>query len=215
MCIPPNVGLFVRRDNSATVEGKLPDLADTKVSPASHMNYNGGGSYNASGYLSLFEYNPDQVSVLYRRETYVPTSAAARAMLEYNGQYIHFFFLNMAALALVALNEENVHGLPAVGRTPTIFNTDACRPPARRTLDGEVLEYANRYINEFLLAGAWPLGTLVITEPANASRLLGMMANRNSLQDICKTAQQGWPCPDQDPGPGSGSSGGGSGVMAS
>lgn len=194
MCIPTGARLFVRRDSNHLLKGVLPDLAKSKISPATHMNYGGTNSYVDTGYLSLFEYNPNQ--------SYAPDGqnlrqAAAFAMDQIAGTFIHFIFLP-ALIQVVQLNEENVRSRPETGRTPTLFDSSGCQPPARVAEDGRVLEYANRYICEFLLAGAWALGTTVITEKAASSALLSLMRKRTPLADITGFAGKVWPCRRDD-----------------
>lgn len=209
MCITRGSRLFVRSDDDPILQGILPDVSKTQVSPAAHMNYNGGSAYRNSGYLSLFEYIPGQRTMAYQRDTYVPAQAAAYAVCQMTTAYIHFIFIP-AVVAQINISESNVHGIPDTGRTPTLLNTDQCSPPSRISEDGQVLERASRYINEYLYLGAWAQGTSVFTERRNSSAILQAMLRQESLESITKLCSERWPCPGPDddfpPGPGPGRS---------
>ncbi|MCW8126730.1 hypothetical protein [Microbulbifer halophilus] len=205
MCSVNGSRLFVRGDSSPLIEEILPDVAKTNITPASHMNYGGGAYYSNSGYLSLFEYIPGDDTLIYRSDAYRKTTTAARALLEMNPGYIHFIFIP-PTVNQINIDESNVRSIPNVGRTPTLLNTEACRPPARITEDGDVIEYATRYISEYLYLGSWAKGIKVITERYGMSGLLPMLTMGKDMDSIGNYCNEKYPCPpggpDDSPGPG-------------
>jgi len=195
MCINDDAKLFVRRDSDNRLNATLADVSNTGKTPAMHMNYNGDHAYNNSGYLSLFEYDPTKKTVIYSNGMYRTVPAAYRAIHELHGSYIHFIFVPNTIQRL-NIDESNVHIAPNTGRTPTLLNTDGCRPPAKKTMDGEVLEYASRYINEYLYLGKWAEGMMCITEMSGTSIILSLMSEGRSLNDIKEKCRKNWPCPN-------------------
>lgn len=210
MCIVPGSRLFVRRDRERTIQNILPDVDKTKVSPAMHMNFNGACAWTDSGFLSLFEYVPTDATCLDGRNIVQSAYAAIRNLF---GDFVHFFFIP-PTVQQVELNNETVYQMPGTGRTPTLLETTNCNCPSKITEDGEVIEWANRYICEFLYCGQWVEGLKVVTERANSSVLLELMGRRTALDDICRLTDRDWPC-SRDPGPGSsGSSPGVAGMVS-
>lgn len=199
MCITPGSRLFVRRDSDGVMKGKLPDLAKTKVTPAMHMNFGGQNAYTESGFLSLFLYDPTQQ---YPYDGQHFEQSAYLGITTLTGGYIHYLFIP-DTVQPIALTDDTVSKLPDTGRTPTLFDSRQCNPPARINLEtGAVLEYANRYICEYLYAGAWVQGMKVVTERADSSHLLNLMRRLTPTDDICTFADKFWPCGPPDPGSG-------------
>jgi len=174
---PDEYRLFVRRDAFNTINSTLPSI---QVNPSEHMNYRGEMKWTNSGYLSLFEYLPNTPS----------DNSASRAMNDSNisGAYIHFLFIpkSVQEVDLTQGSEEGdgtVYITPKTGRTPTLFNTCECNPPSKWSLDGKILEYANRYIKEHLYTGSWAQGTIILTVQDN-SKLLTYMRQNMSVADM-------------------------------
>lgn len=213
MCIAPQSRMFFRVDNNALIENILADVSKTRVTPAQHMNYYGDHNYNNSGYLSLFEYDPNAKTLFYTSDgRYVSTTKAYQASVNLLGQFIHFFFIPNT-VQQINLDESIVTQIPETGRVPTLLNTDQCMPPSKRGEDGEVLEYANRYINEYLYLGAWAQGINVITERRNSSYIMNLMANATKLDSIIEHCGKFHPCPNEDDYPPSGGSSGGNDLI--
>lgn len=199
MCILSGSRIFVRVDSNAMIEKILNDINKSRVSPAQHMNYDGLNTYRDSGYLSLFEYRPDQSTWSYDYQK--AFQSAAFALSSVLGEYIHFLFIP-SSVQEIALSEKTVRQLPETGRTPTLYNTDKCSPPSKRGEDGEILEYANRDINEYLYTGAWAKGMMVITERKNNSYLKDLMSKYTKVDYLTELCQAKFPCPkDDDPSP--------------
>lgn len=210
MCIAPGSRLFVRRDSDMMLQGILPDLNKTKISPAMHMNFNGELSYTGSGFLSLFLYDPKQSYPLDGRNF---KQSAYLAMNNLPGEYIHCLFIPNTVHE-TSLTDKTVYSMPDTGRTPTLFNSEKCNPPARINMEtNEVLEYANRYICEYLYAGAWAQGIKVVTERARASLVMYLMERATSTEEICKQVDKLWPCDPSGFGGGDGSFGGGKAMV--
>lgn len=203
MCIDQNARLFLRCDYDYKVTGVLPAI---RTSPAAHMNYDGGLGYDGSGFLSLFEYEPSQVCYPDGRNARQSAWYAIRALLS---PYVHLIFMP-PGIQQINLTEDNVRHVPENTRQPRLFNTDCCHPPARVSEDGRVIEYANRYINEYLFAGSWPLGTQVITVSRD-SDVLNLLKNHAPLKDLIHFVGRHWPCPNQGDYPDQGGCGGSSG----
>ena len=216
MCIAPQSRLFFRVDYNGLINSILADVSKTKVTPAQHMNYYGDHNYNNTGYLSLFEYNSNDKDVIYTPSgMYASTTSAYKAAVNLLGQFIHFFFIPNT-VQQINIDESTVTQIPKTGRESALLNTDRCMPPAKKGEDGEILEYANRYINEYLYLGAWAKGINVITERKSSSSILSLMAKATKLDSIVEHCGKLYPCPNEDdyPPPGGGSFGGGDPIMA-
>lgn len=216
MCIAPQSRLFFRVDRKELINSILADVSKTRVTPAQHMNYYGDNEYNDSGYLSLFEYDSNAKNLIYTSSgMYASTTSAYKAAINLLGDFIHFFFIPNA-VQQINIDESTVTQIPKTGRDPALLNTDRCTPPAKKGEDGETLEYANRYINEYLYLGAWAKGINVITERKSNSSILNLISKATKLDSIIEHCGKLYPCPKEDdyPPPGGGSFGGGDPIMA-
>jgi hypothetical protein len=201
MCITPGSRLFLRTDEHHLITGTLPAV---KSSPAAHMNYDGSMDYDNSGYLSLFEYIPAQVCFPDGKNA---SQSAWSAINRLYSSFIHLIFMP-ATITQINLTEDNVRHLPTSGRTPCLFNTDACSPPSKISEDGRVIEYAQRYINEYLYSGNWLQGTKIITVKRD-NTLFNLLKSKAPISLISETCDSVWPCrANDDPEGGSGCGGG-------
>ena len=204
MCIAPGSRMFVRGDSVPFLGGEenhRVTLPLIKATPAGHMNYTGGLGYTNSGFLSLFEYVASARPVPSGSGRGV-THPVIRALNALRPSYLHFLFVP-PSVQVVYLDESNVRDRVSTGRKPTLFDTSACTPPAKLNENREVIEYADRYIPEFLYSGEWARGLRVITEQSRFSRIWDQMASRTPVDAISEYCDGMWPCnpnyfPDRD-----------------
>ncbi len=190
----PRYQLFVRRDDEPLVGKTTCSGTVTLKSPARHLNYSGKEyePWKDSGYLSLFRY--DRVRHYDAGGTLKGDRSAYSVSKTVRGSYFHFVFVpvdesgHLIGMEEVALTEDTVReNLERRASKNYMLNTDQLRPPARVHAEtGEVIEYARRICNEYLMVGGWPAETISITERAveDSSFTLNLMLAGQSIEKI-------------------------------
>lgn len=178
--MPDTYRLFLRADHDAIIKGNLPNINDTRITPADHMCYDGGCGFYNSGYLSLFEYIPAQARS--------SDCTIVRAMGTVNGSYIHAVFIPVT-VNQIAIDETVVRYIPNIDGQPTLLNTDLCTPPSKRNEMGEIIEYASRFINEYLYCGGWAPGmethSFAWSRFGNVARMMNEGKSPDEIRAYC------------------------------
>lgn len=148
--------IYIRKDRRIGLEGF--SRPKPRVTPSKFMNLDGNMDWEDSGYITFFKHS----SKSFYNANGTRYNAAWKGIDDLNGNKIHIALIPKE-VEPSPLNDENVRSIPEL-EGPSLFSTHEVRKPSRINEEtGEVVEYADTYIHETLLAGGYPEGTLTLT----------------------------------------------------